>query len=93
MGLAVEVFVRRGIHALQLGREEVGDLFVVQLEERALDAVLRSAGLEVWPLKNISSLYGVSQFNVSLIKLTVRGKLAYWSNKRLTLAFPKGLSV
>jgi hypothetical protein len=30
-------------------------------------------GLEVGLLKNISLLFGVSQFNVSLIKLTVRG--------------------
>ena len=47
---------------------------------------------EIGLLKNLSLLYGVSQFNVSLIQLTVRGKLAYRSNKRFTLAGnPEGL--
>jgi hypothetical protein len=48
--------------------------------------------LEIGLPKNISLLHGVSQFTVSLIKLTVRGRLAYRQNNRLTLAIPQGYS-
>jgi hypothetical protein len=42
-------------------------------------------------LKNISLLYGVSQFNVSLLKLWLGGKQFIGQEYVLTLALLKGL--
>jgi hypothetical protein len=48
----------------------------VQLRPHGQHSVGRDAeltNLALWPLKNISLLHGVSQFNVSLLKLMARG--------------------
>jgi hypothetical protein len=72
----------RGARLLLLQAVQLLHLVPEQLRE-----LHRSRGLP----KNTSLLYGVSQFNVSLIKLIVR--LAYRSKIRLTLVIPTGQSL